>query len=170
MTPSVSWPTVVKPIGVWLCRRLPAFIFRKYYGPRRLENEIKIRLRSARFRSAKLVRGLEVPYFEIELEAFNMSPYLDVNVTGVLTSLSAYGEGAPEMFASLDDWVGFDLPRNTSCPFHVTYWLNESQTAVVSTYVKEHLALELSVMLWAESRVGVIRPFKLLDIRNPATR
>jgi hypothetical protein len=170
MTLSVSWRTVAKPIGGWLFRRLPTFIFRKYYGPRRLENEIKIRLRSAKFGTVKLVRGLEVPYFEIELEAFNMSPYLDANVTGVLTSLSAYGQGAPEMFASLDDWVGFDLPRNTSCPFHVTYWLNESQTAVVSTYVKEHLALELSVMLWAESRVGVIRPFKLLDIRNPATR
>jgi hypothetical protein len=99
-----------------------------------------------------------------------MSAYLDVNVTGVLTDLSAYGEKALETFASLDDWVGFDLPRGTSQPFHVTYWLNEYQTAIVSTCVNEHLALQLKVMLWAESRIGMVRPSKLLDIRNAATR
>ena len=170
MTLSVSWRTVAKPIGGWLFKRLPTFIFRKYYGPRRLENEIKIRLRSAKFGTVKLVRGLQAPYFEVELEAFNMSPYLDANVRGVLTHLGAYGEVGAKQFADLDDWAGFDLPRGTSRPFCVIFWLNEYQNAIVSTYVKEHLTLQLSVMLRAESRVGVIHPFKLLDIRDPATR
>jgi hypothetical protein len=155
---------------MWLFRRLPTFIFRKYYPPAQLENDVKIRLRSARFENVKLVRGLQAPYFEVELEAFNMSPYLDADLRGVLTHLGAYGEVGAEAFADLDDWVGFDLPRGTSRPFHVIFWLNEYQNAIVSTYVKEHLTLQLSVMLRAESRVGVIRPFKLLDIRNPATR
>jgi hypothetical protein len=170
MTLGVSWQAVAKPIGGWMLRRLPTFIFRKYYPPRQLENDVKIRLRSARFETVKLIRGLQAPYFMVELEAFNMSPYLDVDVRGVVTHLMAYGEEAMEIFADLDDWVGFDLPRSTSRPFHVTYRLNEYQTAIVSTYAKEHLALELYVMLWAESRVGVIRPFKLLDIKNAATR
>jgi hypothetical protein len=170
MTPAVTWRTVAEPIGRWLLRRLPTFIFRRYYSPQELANDIKIRLRSARFRAAKLVRGLQVPHFEIELEAFNMSPYLDVNVTRVLTSLSAYGEEVLETFADLDRSWGFNLPRNTSCPFHVTYWLNEFQTAVVSTYVNEHLTLKLDMVLWAESRVGMVRPFKVLDIKNPTVR
>jgi hypothetical protein len=127
-------------------------------------------LRSATFRIVKLIKGLQAPYFEIELEAFNLSPYLDVDVKGVLTHLSAYGETVAEMFAELDNWVGFDLPRSTSRPFHVTYWLNEYQTAIVSTYVMEHLTLELYVMLWAESRIGMARPFKILDIKNPAAQ
>jgi hypothetical protein len=149
---------------------LPTFIFRKYYPAQQLQDEIKIRLRSARLVTAKLLGGLQVPYFELELEAFNMSPYLDLNVTGLLSSLAACREPAAETFAECDHWGGFNLPCGTSRPFHIRYWLNEYQDAVVSTYVRERWALQLFVVLWAESRIGMVRSFKTLVIKNPTVR
>jgi hypothetical protein len=170
MTPEVHWGTVAKPLGRWVLKHLPTFVFAKYYNRRDLEEDIKIRLRSARLETVKVARKLQVPYFEAELEAFNMSPYLDVHVRGVRSHLLAWGEVAPEPFAELDDWAGFDLPRGSSHLFHLTYWLNEYQMAIVSTYLKERLSMRLYVMLCAESRVGLIFPFKHLDIGNTATQ
>ncbi len=166
MPPEVSWGTVAKPLGGWLLRHLPTFIFAKYYTARDLEEDIKIRLLSARLETVKLARKLQVPYFWAELEAFNMSPHLDVQVRGVGSRLLARAEQAEAGFAAVDDWRGFDLPRGESRPFHVRYWLNEYQMAVVSTYVKEGLSMQLYLILWVESRVGRIKRFKILDINT----
>ena len=167
MTPEVSWGTIAKPLGRWALRHLPTFIFAKYYSARDLEDDIKIRLRSARLKTVKVARQLQVPYFEAELEAFNMSPHLDVHVRGVGSSLLACTEGgAEEVFAELDDWKNFDLLREASRVIHLNYWLNEHQAAVVSTYVKEGLSMRLYVVLRGESRIGAIHPFKFLDISS----
>ncbi len=118
-------------------------------------------------KTVKVARELQVPYFEAELEAFNMSPHLDVHVRGVGSWLMAFAERAAEIFATLDDWRGFDVPRGESRAFGVTYWLNEYQMAVVSTYVRERLTVQLYVRLHAESRVGAVNPFKILEINIP---
>ncbi len=167
MTPEVLWGTVGKPLGGWLLRHLPTFIFARYYSRLDLQEDLKIRLRSARLETVKLARELQVPHFEAELEAFNMSPHLDVHVRGVGSRLMAFAERGAEVFARLDDWSGFDLPRGDSRPFHLTYWLNEYQMALVSTYVRERLSMQLYVVLRVESRVGPIRPFKNVDIPTP---
>ncbi len=94
-----------------------------------------------------------------------MSPHLDVDVAGVRSWLSACDEaGLGQMFAELDDWGGFKLPRGASRPFHLTYWLNEYQHAIVSNYVAEGWAMDLFVSLRAASRLGPVRPDKILHI------
>ncbi len=168
MIPEVSLGTAGKPLFRWALKRLPTFIFTKYYNARNLQDDIKIRLHSARLKFAEMAGKRQVPQFQVELEAFNMSPYLDIDVQGVRSYLmGCTDEGLLDIFAQLDDWGGFDVLRGQSSPFHLTYWLNEYQTAVVSACVKLGLSMQLDVILWAESRVGVIRPFKCLKISNP---
>lgn len=163
MTPDVPWWTLAQPATSWLLRRLPTFILKKYYSPRDLEEDLRIRLRSTRLETVTFARKLPAPFFEFEIEVFNMSPHLDVHVEGVRSRLLAFAElGAAEAFAQLDDWGGFRLPRRDSRVIRLSYWLNEYQMDIATTYVKEHLSMQLYVALWAESHVGKLCPFKLL--------
>ena len=171
MTPQLSWGTVAKPLGRWVFKHLPTFIFTKYYNLRDLEDDIKIRLRSARLEIVEMARKLQVPYYEVQLEAFNMSGYLDVHVRAVRSFFLARTEsGAAEPFACLDDLKDFDLPRGHSRPIRLTYWLNEFQMAVVSIHLKEGLSMEMYVGLVGETRIGAIRPFKILAINRAGVR
>ncbi len=169
MIPEMPWRTVAEPMGRWLLRRLPAVVFTKYYNPLDLENDIKIRLQSERpivMRPGKL----RAPSLEIEGEVFNMSPYLDLHVTAVRSSLSADCNAGGDVFAKFDDWGGFDLPRGEPRPFMLTYWLNEFQMRVVSSCLDERVRMTVDVMLYADSRIGVARPFKQFYVTDPIVR
>jgi hypothetical protein len=169
MTPDVTWHPLAKMFGRWFLRRMPAAIFRRYYGTGRLRDDIKIRLQSAKPVTVTVAKKLVAPRLEIEGEAFNLSPYLDTSVTAVLSFLSADAAGGG-VFGEVHDWRGFDLPRGRVRPFSLTYWLNEYQFSVVSACLKGHFPIEVFVMLWVDSKVGIARPFKTFKIADPAVR
>jgi len=171
VTGGVSWRTVAEPIGRRLLKGLPNFIFVRYYNARDLEDDIEIRLRSARLTRAKLLKGLEAPSLFIELEVFNLSPYLDVRVTAVRSLFSACDEeGLEHTFAHLDDWAAFELPRGRPCPLHLWHCPNEYQTAILSTYSEAHFSLNLFVTLRVESPIGMAHPIKLFRTVDLAGR
>lgn len=171
MTTDVSWRTLAKPLGHWMLKRLPKFIFVHFYDTDDLEHDIKIRLRAARLGTVKLLRGLHAPYLEIELELFNLSPYLDARITAVRSSVSACDEeGLGHTFAHMDDWGAFELLRGVPRPLHLRYWPNEYQTAILSTYSEEHFPLKLLVVLCVDSPIGVVYPFKALELPGLAGR
>ena len=167
MTPGISWRHVAEPAGRWLLKKLPAAIFARYYSPRQLGDDIKIRLASVVFR---LPGKLKAPSLEINLEAFNMSPHLDVHVTAVRSFLSSDAEAGGDVFAELDDWAGFYLPRGRSRPCMLTYRLNAFQMEVVQECLRVSACLHVFVTLWVDSRIGVVRPFKTFEISQPILR
>jgi hypothetical protein len=169
MTPEVSWGMASKPLVRWVLRHLPTFIFTKYYNLRDLKDDLKIRLQSTRPVTITLPKKLVAPRLEVEGEAFNLSPYLDTNVTAVLSFLSA-AAGGGDIFAEVENWRGFDLPRGEVRPFMLTYWLNEYQCSIVSACLEGHFPIELHVVLWVNSKIGTARPFKIFKITNPAVR
>lgn len=169
MTPDVPWHSLAKILGRCFLRRLPASIIGRYYSTRHLRDDIKIRLRCAEPITITVAKKLVAPRLEVHGEAFNLSPYLDTNVTAVLSFLSVDAAGW-DVFAELDDWRGFDLPRGKVRPFMLTYWLNEYQFSIVSACLEGHFPIEVNVTLWVDSKIGVARPFKIFKIADPAVR
>lgn len=166
MSTEVSWVTVAKPLSHWIIGRLPRFIFERFYGERDLENHIKVRLTSARLESAGLLKGLQVPSLEIELELFNLSPYLDVRVISVRSLLWARNEeGRERTFAQIDEWEPFDLTRGEPYPLRQRLWPNEHQAAVLSICSAERSSLEIVVALRMESKIGT--SYRLKRLRLP---
>ncbi|MGH9468881.1 MAG: hypothetical protein ACRD1N_00900 [Terriglobia bacterium] len=133
MIPEIPWQAAAKPAAAWLLRRLPGFILRKRYNAEALEADIKLRLLAESGATLKRPRELVAPSIEFQGEAFNMSAYLDVSVTAVRSFLSSPPEKRGNVFAECDDWSGFRLPRGSSRPFVVTYWLNQFQMTLVSS-------------------------------------
>ena len=170
MTPGISWRHVAEPAGRWLLKKLPTAIFARYYSPPQLRDDIKIRLASAAPVVFRLPAKLKAASLEINLEAFNMSPHLDVDVTAIRSFLSADGEAGGDVFAQLDDWGGFYLPRGESRPCMLTYWLSASQMEVVQECLRGSASLRVTVILWADSRIGVVRPSKIFQISQPIVR
>lgn len=165
MSTDVSWGTVARPVGRLVLRRLPRFIFERFYSESELEGHIKVRLISAKLIATTLLNRIQVPSLVMELELFNLSPYLDVRVASVRSMLTACDEkGLERTFAHIDEWGAFDLHRGEPRPLRLTFWPNEQQAEVLSIYGKERFSLDLVVALRVESKIGTVYRLKRLTL------
>ena len=156
MAEPVSWHTALKPVWHWLLKRLPSFLFAKWYPARNLEADIKILLDHADVLRLHLPKQHGAPSLDFSAKILNASPYLDIRISRVSLSLSVSDAEYEEAFAQAYDWTEFDLPCGRSTLCQITMWPNEFQMQVVRCCDETKLPVNATVYVSTESALGTV--------------
>jgi hypothetical protein len=169
MAEYVPWLVAIRPALRWVWRWLPTRLFRRHYGEREVERDIRLTCEASDPIRLNLPGELQAPSLEFWVKVLNASPYLDVRVSAVHCFLTARNQSITgSVFAQFSRWDALDLPRGRCLPFRCEFWLNEFQLGIVKKFMRGEAWITASFTVWVESKIGRVHASRSFDLPKPS--